>query len=347
MITALNERSRTIFKLIVDSYLMTGAPVGSRTISHNADISLSSASIRNTMADLEESGLLYAPHVSAGRLPTEKGLRLYIDGLMQSGELSTDERIKIESSFASKSGKSVGDLLEDASNLLSGLSACASLVITPKSAALVKQVQFVKLSAHRILAVLVLQNGLVENRLLETKQNIPAASLAQASNYLNDKLVGKNFKAAQRDIERDIKEHKTQLDQITQDLVKQGLALPETDIQNGRIIIKGQSRLLKNVKALEDLERARHLFAHLEQRQKMLQLLSKIEQADGVQIFIGTENPVFNQTGWSMIISPYKDREQKIVGAIGVIGPTRLDYDRIVPMVDYTSRVVERLIESL
>lgn len=347
MIVELNERSRMIFQIIVDSYLATGEPVGSRTLSRHQAIGLSPASIRNTMADLEESGLLFSPHVSAGRLPTEQGLRLYIDGLMQVGEINQNDRLEIEASCSDKNGQTVNDLLERATNLLSGLSSCASLVIAPKSSAMIKQIQFVRLAPYKVLTILVLQNGLVENRILHTETDLSSSSLMQASNYLNDKLAGKSFEMAQAEIFNDIRSHKTQLDALTQDLVHRGLALPEVDQAYGRIIIRGQSRLLEDVKALEDLERARTLLKHLEERQKMLDLLSTVEDAEGVQIFIGAENPVFNQAGWSMIISPYKDREQKIVGAIGVIGPTRLDYDRIVPMVDYTSRVVGQLIEAL
>ncbi len=347
MITALNDRSRTIFKIIVDSYLTTGQPVGSRTLSRNQHISLSPASIRNTMADLEESGLLFSPHVSAGRLPTEQGLRLYIDGLMQAGEVSAKDRLEIEASCSKTQGQSVDTMLEQATNLLSGLSSCASLVIAPKSRALVKQIQFVPLAPCKVLAILVLNNGLVENRVLETKADIPAHALIQASNYLNDKLTGRSFEAAQAEILSDIAAHKTQLDALTQTLVSRGLALPDVDTGSGRIIIRGQSHLLEDVKALEDLDRARTLLTYLEEQQKMLGLLSMVEDASGVQIFIGAENPIFNQAGWSMVISPYKNRDQKIIGAIGVIGPTRLDYDRIVPMVDYTSHVVGQLIGAL
>lgn len=345
MINELNERSRTIFRYIVDSYLATGSPVGSKTIAQFSGITLSPASIRNTMADLEDSGLLYAPHTSAGRLPTEQGLRLYIDGLMQIGGLSQEERAEIESACRA-SGRPINEMLENTSNLLSGLSSCASLVIAPKTQGSIKQVQFVQIAPRKILTILMLSNGLVENRILHLDENIPAHALQQAANYLNAKIDGRTLADAEGTILDDIEANKTQLDAITQRLVKKGLALPTDSEVGGRIIIRGQSKLLEDVKALEDLERARTLLGYLEEQNHMLSLLSSIDNADGVQIFIGAENKIFDQSGWSIVISPYKNAEEQIVGAIGVIGPTRLNYDRIIPMVDYTSRIVSKLVDE-
>lgn len=343
MITELNERSRVIFRYILDSYLATGIPVGSRTISQRAGINLSAASIRNTMADLEDAGLLYAPHTSAGRLPTELGIRLYIDGLMQIGQVSPEDRRRIEST-CQRSGQSVNDVLENTSSLLSGLSSCASLVIAPKMQGRIKQIQFVQLGPRKILAILVFENSLVENRILDMEEDIPPASLIAANNYLNAKLAGKSIAEAEAIIHAEIRERRTQLGEITERLVQKGLALPGG--QEGRIIIRGQSRLLEDVRALEDLEKARELLSYLDKQQNMLNLLGVVDNADGVQIFIGAENKIFDQSGWSMIIAPYKNAAEQIVGAIGVIGPTRLDYDRIIPMVDYTSRLVSKLIDS-
>ena len=344
MITALNERSRAIFRTIVDSYLATGEPVGSRTIARSSQLGLSPASIRNVMADLEESGLLYAPHTSAGRLPTEQGLRLYIDGLMQMGNLSQEERNSIEATCAARN-RPMTDVLEQTTALLSGLSACAGLVVAPRIDGAIKQVQFVQLAPRRILVVLVLQTGMVENRIMDTDHDIPFTALAAASNYLNAKLAGQSLEAAEAEIRREIAAHETQLDMITQRLVEKGLALAPRG-HDTRIIIRGQSKLLEDVKALQDLERARLLLGYLEQQQNILNLMHSMNNAEGVQIFIGTENKIFDQSGWSMIIAPYRDSAESIVGAIGVIGPTRLDYDRIIPMVDYTSRVVARLVEG-
>lgn len=344
MITELNERSREIFRYIVSSYLDSGSPVGSRTISKSLDLSLSPASIRNTMADLEELGLLSSPHTSAGRMPTEQGLRLYIDGLMEVGALSKEERAKIKAECGVK-GVSMNEMVSNATNLLSNLSACASLVIAPKIENPITQIQFVRLQPGKALIVMVMQNGMVENRLMDVPTDITDSALQQASNYLSNKLEGKTLDDVSSFIQKDIKENKTQLDAITADLVSKGIAIP-TKTNDGHIIIRGQSHLLEDVKAITDLERARTLLGYLEEQKNMLKLFDAVGSAQGVQIFIGTENKIFDQSGWSLVLSPYKNAEEKIVGAIGVIGPTRLNYDRIIPMVDYTSQVIARLVDD-
>jgi heat-inducible transcriptional repressor len=346
MIVELNERSRRIFRYIVDSYLATGQPVGSRTISQNIALGLSAASIRNTMSDLEHAGLLYSPHTSAGRMPTEQGIRLYIEGLMQIGNLSAQDRQQIESACTA-SNRPIDEVLEEASSLLSGLSSCASLVIAPKMEGFIKQIQFVQISPQKILTILVFQNGMVENRVIDVDPGVSITHLSAATNYINAKLNGKTISQAEQEIRQEIANHETQLDALTQSLVEKGLAVPSRQKQEGRIIIRGQSRLLQDIKALEDLERARALLGYLEHHQNMLKLLNSVDHAQGVQIFIGTENQIFDQSGWSLIISPYRNMDEKIVGAIGVIGPTRLDYDRIIPMVDYTSQVVSKIVDGL
>lgn len=342
MIPELNERSRAIFRSIVDIYLATGAPVGSRTISREAGLSLSPATIRSIMADLEDTGLLYAPHISAGRLPTEQGLRLYIDGLMQVGHLSLEERMQIEAACR-RGGRPVHEVMDQATTLLSGLSCCASLVIVPKISGPVRQIQFVQLTSRKILTVLIFESGLVENRLLEMPADVNASALAAASNYLNARIKGQTLPEAEKTIAAEIRQNRTQLDAITQALVAKGLAVPPDGDQT-HIIIRGQSHLLEDVKALEDLESARALLGYLEKQKNILELLGSIHNAEGVQIFIGAENKIFDQSGWSMIVAPYHNAQEKIVGAIGVIGPTRLGYDRIIPMVDYTSRVMSNII---
>lgn len=348
MITELNERSREIFRFIVDTYLETGQPVGSRTISRAPGMGLSPASIRNTMADLEDLGLLYAPHTSAGRLPTQIGLRLYIDGIMEIGNLTTGERRQIESSCLS-AGNTLSDALEKATDLLSGLCSCASLVIAPKIDNAVRQIQFIPLEPRRILVVLVMENGMVENRIMDVPESIQPGNLIAASNYLNSRLSGKTIEQAQKEVAEDIRLNRTQLDKITAGLIEAGLALPiksRAEKGAGYMIVRGQSRLLEDVKALEDLHRARALLGYLEEQEMMLSLIESLGDAEGVQIFIGSENKIFDQSGWSLIIAPYKSDSQKIVGAIGVIGPTRLDYDRIIPMVDYTSQIIARMLKS-
>ena len=344
MITELNERSREIFRYIVSSYLESGAPVGSRTISKELAISLSPASIRNVMADLEDLGLLQAPHTSAGRMPTHQGLRLYIDGLMEIGALSKEERARIEAECNVK-GLSAKEIVANASGMLSNLSACASLVIAPKLEKPVRKIEFLRLEPGKALIIMVMQNGLVENRIMNIPLDLPESALLQASNYLNSKLTGQTLVDARQSILQDIESNKTQLDKITTDLVEKGIAIPQNK-HDGHIIIRGQSHLLEDVKAITDLERARTLLGYLEEQENILKLVENVSDAQGVQIFLGAENDIFNQSGWSMILSPYRNAEEKIVGAIGVIGPTRLDYDRIIPMVDYTSQVIARLIDG-
>lgn len=346
MITELNARSREVFRYIVDSYLETGSPVGSRTISKFSSIALSPASVRNIMADLEELGLLRSPHISAGRVPTDTGLRLYIDGLMEIGALSADEQRQIETECKVK-GLSPQDMMAKATNLLSNLSSCASLVIAPKTTdRAVRQVQFIRIDPLRVLVVMVLQSGLIENRIMEVARALPDTALISASNYLNARLDGRTLKETQADIQKEITDGKSQLDAITQRLVQDGIALPQ-ELMEGHIIVRGQSRLLQDVKALDDLERARALLSYLEEQQNMLRILDSIGEAQGVQIYIGTQSEIFDQSGWSMVISPYRNAQEKIIGAIGVVGPTRLDYDRIIPMVDYTSKVMTKLIEEI
>jgi heat-inducible transcriptional repressor len=342
MITDLNDRSREIFRLIVDSYLAGGDPVGSRTIANQLGLSISPATIRNVMASLEDAGLLYAPHTSAGRLPTTQGLRLYIDGLMEIGNLTSDERTQIEAQCQT-AGQSMTQVLERAGSLLAGLSSGAGIVIAPKTDKPVKQVQFVQLDEGRVLVVLVMQDGMVENRVMHVNGEIPVTAMIAASNYLNSRLSGRTIADAWKDITDDIRANRAQLDSITTQLVEQGLALPRNESPEGHIIIRGQSRLLEDVKALEDLERARQLFAALEEQETIARLLEATQDADGIQIFIGTESQTFQHAGWSMVMSPYRSHEGQLIGAIGVIGPTRINYGRIIPIVDYTSKIMGRL----
>ncbi|MEM9685275.1 MAG: heat-inducible transcriptional repressor HrcA, partial [Pseudomonadota bacterium] len=325
-----------------------GDPVGSRTISRLDGVGLSPATIRNVMADLEEAGLLYAPHTSAGRLPTDMGMRLFVHGLLEVGRLSEDERANIESQCVA-SGKTVDHVLEQASESLSGLSRHAGLVVAPKTESPLRHIEFVNLSPGRALAVLVMENGVVENRIIDVPLGIPASALVEAGNFLNARLVGRTIIDARQDILDDLAAHRAELDTISSDLVARGLATYAGDGSNdggpaGSLIIRGHANLLEDVTAIHDLERVRRLFETLETKETLVRLLDLANVADGVQIFIGSESNLFSHTGCSMIISPYRNTEEKIVGAIGVIGPMRMNYSRIIPMVDYTARVVGRLI---
>ena len=345
MITELNERAEAVLRYIVDTYMESGEPVGSRTISKGLGLNLSAATIRNVMADLENEGLLFAPHTSAGRMPTQQGLRFYVDGLMEIGSLTSDERQNIKSQCLA-AGHSMETLFDQASKTLSGLSSAAGLVVAPKTDKPLKQIQFVKLDNRRVLIVMVAQSGLVENRVMEVDQDVSESNLSAAANYLNAKLEGKTLNQTKKLVAADILGQQAQLDRITADLVQRGIALTSPENTPGHLIVRGQTELLKDVKAIEDLEKAQALLAVLEEQETMARLLDSVEDADGVQIYIGTENRMFEHSGWSMVISPYKGQENQIIGAIGVIGPTRLNYSRVIPLLDYTSKVIEKIMSS-
>ena len=345
MINELNQRSREIFRLIVDAYVASGEPVGSRTISRRLGMALSPATIRNVMADLEEQGLLYAPHTSAGRIPTDAGLRMFVDGLLEIGSLTEDERASIEAK-CSASGRAFADVLGEASTMLSGLSHCAGLVVAPKTDRPLKHIEFVSLGPGRALVVLVNEDGLVENRVIEVPMGVPTSTLQTVSNFLSAKLAGRTLDEARQEVLLEIEQQKTQLDELSRKVVAAGLATwAGTSGSNaGQLIVRGQSRLLEDVTALSDLERVRGLFEALETKETMLRMLDATGRGDGVQIFIGAENVLFSHSGCSMIISPFQNSREQVIGAIGVIGPTRINYARIIPLVDYTAKVVSRLI---
>lgn len=343
MVTELSERSREIFREIVEAYVATGEPVGSRTLSRRLSMSLSPATIRNVMADLEDAGLLYAPHTSAGRIPTEAGMRLFVNGLLEIGQLSDEERQRIDARCRSV-GKSLEQALEESASLLSGLSRCAGVVLAPKTQRALKHLEFVPLGPGRALVVMVTEDGVVENRLIEVPGGLPPSALVEATNYLNARLTSRTLEEARALVLQELEGHRSQLDQLTSKVIEAGLAIWAGGDQGGALIVRGQSHLLDDVTALGDLERIRVLFDALEAKEQMVRLLDLTHQAEGVQIFIGSDNELFRLSGCSMIVAPYRDSREQIVGALGVIGPTRLNYARIIPLVDYTARVIGRLI---
>ncbi len=344
MIAELNARSREILKLVVDAYMATGEPVGSRLIAQKLGLRLSPATIRGVMAELEGAGLLHAPHTSAGRLPTDAGLRFFVDGILELGDLSTGEKTAIEAECAAR-GKNLADVLSQATDTLAGLSSCAGLVLAPKMDRPLKRIEFVLLAPGQVLVVLVTQDGLVENRVIEAPMSLDSATLVQAANYLNNRIAGRSLVEAQRDIAVEMNANKAELDSLASRLVEAGLAVwANMPHGHGQLLIKGQSKLLEDITALQDLERIRHLFDALETEETMTRLLEASEKAEGVQIFIGAENALFAHAGCSMIVAPYQNGAQQVVGAIGVIGPLRMNYARIIPMVDYTSRLVGKLV---
>jgi heat-inducible transcriptional repressor len=342
----LNERSREIFRQIVESYLATGEPVGSRNISRLIAMPLSPASVRNVMSDLEQLGLIYAPHTSAGRLPTELGLRFFVDALMQVGDLSEPDRQSIESQLASVGrAESVEAAIGEALNRLSGLTRAAAVVLTAKSNVRLKHIEFVRLEPERALVVLVAEDGQVENRVLTLPPGVPTAALTEASNFLNARIRGRTLAEARLELETALAQSRAELDHLTQKVIAAGLASwSGGDGEDRRLIVRGHANLLEDLHALEDLERIRSLFDDLETKRGVIDLLGRAENADGVRIFIGSENKLFSLSGSSTIIAPYSDGAGHIVGVLGVIGPTRLNYARVIPMVDYAARIVSQML---
>ncbi|MFT3722755.1 MAG: heat-inducible transcriptional repressor HrcA [Hyphomonadaceae bacterium] len=341
---AMDRRSRDIFREIVQSYLETGEPVGSRTISRRG-VQLSPASIRNIMSDLAEMGLIDSPHTSAGRVPTHAGLRMFVDSLLQLGEPGEDDKRTIESRLAG-SGRRMENVLSEASELLSGLVGGAGLVSTPAHDAPIRHVEFVRISNEQALAVIVAETGDVENRVLALPAGLPASALIEAGNYLNARMKGRTLAEARAVVLEEVRSRKALLDQTAAKLVEDGLAQwSGEDPARGRsLIVRGRANLLDDPSATDDLNRVRNLFAELEHSENLLNVLDTARDADGVRLFIGSENPLFSLSGSAMIVAPYMNAERKIVGALGVIGPTRLNYARVIPMVDYTAQVVGRLL---
>ena len=334
----LNERSREIFRNIVDAFVETGEPIGSRTLAKRLNMNLSPASIRNTMADLEELGLLFAPHTSAGRLPTELGLRFFVDGILELGNLSAEERSNIET-LCVASGRSLEEVFGEATTMLAGLSHCAGLVIAPKRDRPIKHIEFVSLDAHRSLVVLVAEDGGVENRVIDSPVGVTPADLTEATNYLNARIRGSTLDETREQLRQELESARNQLDEVTSRVVEAGLASWGGE-DHTTLIVRGQSKLLEDVRAVEDLEHIRLLFDALETKKGLDRLIELTTDAEGVRIYIGSENELFGLSGCSLVVAPYHDSRDQIVGAIGVIGPTRINYGRIIPMVDYTAKVI-------
>jgi heat-inducible transcriptional repressor len=341
----MNERSRAVFRRLVETYLETGEPVGSRTLSRRLDLGLSAASIRNVMQDLEALGVLDSPHVSAGRIPTHLGLRLFVDGLLEIGDVSDDERTAIDAAVGGAGGD-LGAVLDEAGTMLSGLSHCASLVFAPKAEAAIRHIEFVGLAPDRALVVLVTEDGSVENRLFHPPAGMTPSAMREAANFLNATLQGRTLAEAAQVVGVEIATRRAELDALAADLVEQGVAIWRDDGADGvdRLIVRGRANLLDGPQEALDLDRMRRLFDDLERKRDLAQLLDLASEAEGVRIFIGSENKLFSLSGSSLVISPYMNAERRLVGAIGVIGPTRLNYGRIVPIVDYTARLVGRVV---
>lgn len=343
--TELNDRSRAILRQVVETFLATGEPVGSRNLSRHLPMTLSPASIRNVMSDLEHLGLIYSPHTSAGRMPTQTGLRLFVDGLLEVGNLTQEERKAIEAQLGVKRRKSFDDVLAEAGEMMSGLSHCAGVVLADKQDSRLKHIEFVPLEPGRAMVVLVGEGQDVENRIISLPPGLPPSALTEAANYLNSHIRGMTVLEARAHIESQSQGAKAELDALTQKVIHAGLAEWSGTLGDRKsLIVRGQSNLLKELNAVEDLDRIRQLFDDLESKRDLIHLLGSAEKAQGVRIFIGSENNLFSLSGSSLIVAPFQDTDRKIVGVLGVIGPTRLNYARIIPMVDFTAKVVSRLL---
>ena len=339
MIKEQSNRNKEIFRHLVEAYVETGEPVGSLALSNRLNIKLSSSTIRAVMSEFEQIGLLFSPHVSSGRIPTPLGLRFFVDGILEIGDVSKEDRVKIYS-MAASTGDSLENLLSEAIEGLSGLSNCAGLVLAQKNEFSLSHIEFIGLSKDRVLVVIVTDDGLVENRVLETPNGWTQSSLIEATNYLNVRIKGKNFQEIREEISSEENYLNKEIDILSRKLVQSGVAAWSEDKDNSHLIVRGMSKLLDDLNALEDLEQIRKLFDSLEKKQVLIQLLDMTKDAQGVRIYLGAENDLFENTGCTAIVSPYINGKGKIIGAIGVVGPSRLNYARIIPMVDYTAKIL-------
>ncbi len=346
LIQEMSDRSREVFRRVVEGYLASGDPVGSRTLTRDFSESVSAATIRNVMQDLEYMGLLDSPHVSAGRIPTQMGLRLFVDGLLEMSEPDNADREKIDATLGAEESD-VASLLDRVGGALSGVTHGASLVLTPKREAPIKHIEFVSLTQDRALVVLVFADGSVENRLFTQPPGQTPSSMREAANFLNALIEGRTLSEARSVIEREITTRRQQIDTLARELVESGLAVWDgSEDDTGRLIVRGRSNLLDEDAQAEDLERIRSLFDDLERKRDIAEFLDLTEEGDGVRIFIGSENKLFSLSGSSLVVSPYMNADRKIIGAVGVIGPTRLNYGRIVPIVDYTAQLVGKMLSD-
>ncbi len=339
----LSDRSKQIFKSVVETYLETGSPSGSETILKKGGVNLSSSSIRLILANLQKEGLLFAQHTSAGRLPTDKGIRFFVDGLLEFGRLTQDERDNIKQQCLAK-GTSFQEVLDEASKVISGLSSHTGIVVAPKNQNSIKHIEFIRLNSSQVMSIIASANGQIENRIIDDRGKYSDNILREISNYLNTKYLNKNIGEIKRSIQLEINNSKGRLEILSQNLVKKGILENAPNSENPYIFLHGQSNLLEDEIVSKDLDQIRKLFDEIENKTNFLDILENTNSAKGVQIFIGSQNFLFKHSGLSMVMAPYKDKDQKIIGAIGVVGPTRLNYAKIVPLVDYTSKIIGKVL---
>lgn len=340
----LNRRSLDVLRHIVEAFVETGEPIGSLSIVERLGQQLSSATIRNIMAQMEEAGLLYSPHTSAGRLPTDAGLRFFVNGILESTHLLEEDQKTIEQECRDK-GLDFNDVLNQVTTLLSGLSSCMGLVITQKNERAVKHIEFITIEPGHGLAIIVMEDGSIENRLIQLPKGVPSSVLMEASNYLNARLSGKTLDESRAKILQELDTHRSDLDTLAAHIARSGIGLWSTDHKDANLIVRGQSNLLRQVEHMRDLGTIQNIFSLLDRKETLIKLLEASMKGEGIQIFIGAENEWFHHVGCSLVLSPYKSANGKIVGAIGVIGPTRINYSRIIPMVDYTAKIMSQLIK--
>ncbi len=342
----MNDRSREVFRLVVESYLNSGDPVGSRTLTRTLSEKVSAATVRNVMQDLEYLGLLDSPHISAGRVPTQMGLRMFVDGLLEVGNLDASDREKIDATVSSNTAD-VGDMLDRLGSALSGVTRGASLVLTPKHEAEIRHIEFVSLGHDRALVVLVFSDGHVENRLFSPPPGQTPSSMREAANFLNALIEGKTLGEVRNVIQHQIVARRQEIDSLARDMVESGMAVWDGEGSDAeRLIVRGRANLIGEDDSDGGLDRIRSLFDDLERKRDIAEFLDLTEGGEGVRIFIGSENKLFSLSGSSLVVSPYMNADRKIIGAVGVIGPTRLNYGRIVPIVDYTAQLVGRMISD-
>jgi heat-inducible transcriptional repressor len=346
ILSEMNDRSREVFRRVVESYLVSGDPVGSRTLTRSMTERLSAATIRNVMQDLELLGLLDSPHISAGRIPTQRGLRMFVDGLLEVGTVNAEDRQLMDAASANND-QDITNLLDHIGGTLSGITRGASVVLAPKAEAPIRHIEFVSLAADRALVVLVFANGHVENRIFTPPVGQTPSSMREAANFLNALAEGKTLSELRGSIGQDIARRRQEIDSLARALVESGIALwDNSDEHSERLIVRGRSNLIEDSAESQDIDRIRILFDDLERKRDIADFLELAETGDGVRIFIGSENKLFSLSGSSLVVSPYMNADRKIIGAVGVIGPTRLNYGRIVPIVDYTAQLVGRLLSE-
>ena len=346
LLAEMNDRSREVFRRVVEGYLASGDPVGSRTLTRSMHEKVSAATIRNVMQDLEYLGLLDSPHVSAGRIPTQLGLRMFVDGLMEIGVVADADREKIDASLGAND-RDVPSLLDKIGATLSGITHGASLVLTPKREAPIRHIEFVSLSPDRALVVLVFADGTVENRIFTPPPGQTPSSMREAANFVNALAEGRTLSDLRHRMSHEISQRRQEIDSLARDLVESGMALWENAGEpHERLIVRGRANLIDEAAEAQDVNRIRSLFDDLERKRDIAEFLDLTEQGEGVRIFIGSENKLFSLSGSSLVVSPYMNADRKIIGAVGVIGPTRLNYGRIVPIVDYTAQLVGKLISD-